>query len=217
MNLKRLVRKVRRRARRQGPSRTSEQRRQRWEARYQGWTGGTQPTWQLEDTPTQLIRCLDDLDIPPGPVCDIGCGPGDLTAYIASRREPILAFDFSATAVREARARLKADGRSSLAVVAAAPRFPIRSGSLSFAFDRGCMHNLAPAEWSIHLEEIGRSLKVGGYAHLMQQHLSREQLARLLPSDLEIVRTEMLRFRLRKRFSRIRPRSSMISAVLKRR
>jgi SAM-dependent methyltransferase len=186
-------------------------RREKWEQRHDRFAHGATPKWLLDEPPAQLLDFLDDFTVPPGPVCDVGCGPGTITEVIASRLGPIIAVDLSDTAVRETDERLRRVNAEHIAAVVAAPRLPLKDGSISFLFDRGCMHVLPKAEWPAHLDAIARCLRPGGYAQLIEHTLTPEILDTILPRTLETRRVETFDSELRNGEVR-----RMINAVVQR-
>jgi SAM-dependent methyltransferase len=159
--------------------------------------------------PEQLVRALDDFDIRTGPACDIGCGPGTVSRYLAERLGTVVALDVSAVAVSEVGAATCAG--TLLGVVAAAPRLPLRDESIRFAFDRGCMHLFPADDWPDHFVEIIRIVTVGGFAQLIESKITPRMMGELAPASAEVLSVEMFDFHLRD--GRVRP---MTSALLRR-
>jgi SAM-dependent methyltransferase len=183
--------------------------RQIWEQRYQGHFDGRAPPWMCDGPPEQLVRALDDFDVQTGPACDIGCGVGTVSRYLAARLGTVVALDVSSAAVAEARS---GTSRSALlGVVAASPQLPVRDESIGFAFDRGCMHLFPPDDWPIHFAEIVRITTIGGYAQLIESKITPRVMEDLAPSSAEVLSVEVFDFHLRD--GRVRP---MTSALLRR-
>jgi SAM-dependent methyltransferase len=166
----------------------------------------------LEEPPAQLVQVLDQLDVRGGAACDIGCGSGAITKYLAARIGTVVALDISEFAVREATRSSAPSKPRPMGLVAAAPHLPLRDGCMRFVLDRGCMHALPVALWAVHVGEIVRILEVGGHAHLIEHTLIPELLPDLLPPHAETVVAETFVFE-----SGGGPSKSMTSAVLRRR
>ena len=93
---------------------------------------------------------------------DAGCGTGQASASIPARDRQLVGFDFSLSALTEARrqspygALLGGDIRS----------LPFRDGSLSGLWNLGVMEHFEPAEGIAILSEFRRVLQPGGVAVL---------------------------------------------------
>jgi SAM-dependent methyltransferase len=69
------------------------------------WSSSTYPRDQSYPIRWEFGRCLDDLGTTPLDVLELGCGTGHFLAAAARRGHRAVGFDFSDTAIAEARAR----------------------------------------------------------------------------------------------------------------
>jgi len=65
--------------------------------------------WELGRPAPTLVDFLESTPLPPGRVAVPGCGRGHDVRYLVRRGHAAVGFDFSPTAIREARARAKAE------------------------------------------------------------------------------------------------------------
>jgi SAM-dependent methyltransferase len=166
---------------------TVDERRAKWEAIYALPVDERPKGETLTKPASQLVRFFEQHSPSPGVALDVGSGPGVMTAFLAERLGAAVALDVAWNAVQEARCTLAREGFPPLAIVAAAPDLPIAPGSLDFFFDRGCMHLLPPEQWALYMETIGRILKPGGYAQLIEHTISEAAMAKLVSADLELL------------------------------
>jgi SAM-dependent methyltransferase len=177
-------------ARHLGPHRSAAGARARWELIYSFPDSARPHPEVVTEVPPELIRFFHEHRVPRGPAVDIGSGPGVVTEFLARRTGSAIAVDFASNAVREARDALASGGHPPLGIVAAAPNLPFADESFAFVFDRGCMHLLPPEQWEAYLATIGRLLKVGGYAQLIQHTVTESVVAKLAPPQLIVASAE---------------------------
>lgn len=144
---------------------SEEKRRERWERRY-SQKQGSDFCWFLEAPPPELIQLVEGNELPKGGALDLGCGPGVATAYIARHFESAVGMDIALAAVLQAHERARREGLHPRFLVAAAPIIPLRSGSFSLVFDRGCLQAIPKAEWPTYFREVERLLVPGGVLQL---------------------------------------------------
>jgi SAM-dependent methyltransferase len=199
------------------------QRRQLWEHRYE--QGADPFEFFSPEPPAELVRLLDEVELPQGGALDLGCGPGVVTAHLAGRFAPAVGLDLVHRALVGARVLAADRGRSPLFVMAEAPRLPLQDARFALVFDRGCLRALPRALHPRHVEQVARVLVPGGVYQLMYFQgqnieapaLSRRGLRRLaarirkrrtpgstftpagarslLPSSMELVSFEEIGFR----------------------
>jgi SAM-dependent methyltransferase len=93
-----------------------------------------------------------------GVVCDLGCGPGHITRYLADLRVDVVGLDLSNEMVRVAR-----DAHGDLAFVQGdAQRLPFRDGGLAGIVAFYSLIHLSRAELPGVLAELRRALAHGG-------------------------------------------------------
>jgi SAM-dependent methyltransferase len=124
----------------------------RWEARYQA---GDTP-WDTGQPSTELIRTIQEQDIKPGRVIELGCGTGTNAIWLAQHGFEVTAVDFSSSALEQGRQRAASAGvrihfleADVLNPTALSERFP-------FFFDRGCYHVVRRVSVDKFLETLER-------------------------------------------------------------
>jgi SAM-dependent methyltransferase len=109
------------------------------------------------------------------PVLDLGCGPGQVAAYLAVRGAPVIGVDLSPRMLR------LATRRAAAAFVCADLRsLPLPTGSASGAVAFYSLQHLSRHELGPALDEVRRVLDVGGTlvvaAHLGAGEIMTDQL-----------------------------------------
>lgn len=175
----RRIRRMRRRRRAGTMPRTDAERRRAWASRWSA-VGDSRPSfaWYRTDLPDELMdeRAAGKVGL------DIGCGDGVLSEALMreGRFEVGIAIDVAESAVRRLR------GSQVSGVVGDATKLPFRTGSIDFAFDRGCGHFLSPTAQRTLLDEVGRVLAPGRQFLLSYRDHAPFDLASSLPSTLAV-------------------------------
>lgn len=108
----------------------------RWEQRY---VDGDLP-WDSDEPDIHLQWVLEEFDVAPCALVEIGCGTGTNTVWLAEAGFDALGLDLSSTAVAMARARAtRADTECSFEVTDFL-NDELPRGPFGMAFDRGCFH-----------------------------------------------------------------------------
>ncbi len=94
----------------------------------------------------------------PGPVADVGCGPGHVTRFLAARHPGVLGLDLSPAMVAIARER--APGLP--CAVASMLALPVRDGAWAGAVALYSIIHLSPPERAAAFRELARALRPGG-------------------------------------------------------
>jgi uncharacterized protein len=113
---------------------------------------------ELEDKPRdrELLDNLASRGV--GAVLDVGCGPGQIGAYLAHHGRTVFGVDLSENMTRLASSRLSG------AVVADMRALPLRTGSVSDIVSFYSVIHLPKAELGAALREFTRVLQPGGHA-----------------------------------------------------
>ena len=115
----------------------------------------TAPRNVLDDALVDAFRALAG----GGPVADVGCGPGHLTAHLRDAGVPAAGFDLSAAMLRIARAAYPgvpfAEG--------SATALPLADASVAGVLAWYSLIHLPPAQVPLALAEIARVLVPGGH------------------------------------------------------
>lgn len=125
--------------------------------------------------PDQLSVSVKNGWIAPGcKVADIGCGSGELTAWLAKNGFDAVGMDYSSEAIRIASKWLdRIDGKLSY-VVGDICKHIVSGGPYDIMIDKGCLHGIAGGYQAIAVENIARSCKHGGKL-LMLYRLTRDK------------------------------------------
>jgi ubiquinone/menaquinone biosynthesis C-methylase UbiE len=106
----------------------------------------------------RLLNALADDTAGRGPVLDIGCGPAQVSRYLASRDVEPTGVDFAPAMLHTAR-----EAAPGLTVVAADLRaLPVRTGSVAGAVAFYVLQHLPRSELGAALREVRRALTPGG-------------------------------------------------------
>jgi len=121
--------------------------------------------WNAGKPDSDLVRLMESGVIPPGPVLDLGVGPGHDAAFLAQKGFDVTAIDISPTALALARKTARAGGVESRIEFREEDVLELKSkpGAFSFVYDRGCFHLFESAKRPVYLDRIGRALKTGGH------------------------------------------------------
>jgi SAM-dependent methyltransferase len=121
------------------------------------------PRWETGLLPPTLANLVEgEHALPPGRALDLGCGTGAHVRYLAQHGWEAVGVDFSATAIRAARAR-----------AGDMPGVSFREGDVSrlsacgvngpfnLVLDVGCYHGLPAARRKTYVEEVARVMPEG--------------------------------------------------------
>ena len=103
-----------------------------------------------------VARCRAD---PPGPVADVGCGPGRVSAELSGRGLEVRGFDLSPRTVQVAR-RTHPHLRFE---VAATEALPVADATFAGVLAWYSLIHTPPAELGVAVDEIARVLRPGGH------------------------------------------------------
>jgi SAM-dependent methyltransferase len=121
----------------------------------------------------QLVQRVGAL----GPICDLGCGPGQVARYLKDAGAAVLGVDLSTAMVAQAYA-LNPDIEFQVGDMRALSNFPDEAWGGIAAFYS--LIHLAPADLPVALAELRRVLKPGGWflaaGHLGSEVLHRDEL-----------------------------------------
>ncbi|MBC8514577.1 methyltransferase domain-containing protein [bacterium] len=149
--------------------------RARWEERYKG---GDLP-WDNNRVVPFLARLVrTGVFQPPGPVLDLGCGPGNDARYLGKKGFDVTAVDLSAAALGIAATRLKRAGvLGRVRLVQANILELVRAdvGAFMYGHDRGCFHCLAPRRRRLYPSVLHRLLRKGALFSLWTMGLDADR------------------------------------------
>lgn len=101
------------------------------------------PSWRVNQIPPELQEAVKNGWFPPNAtLLDIGCGSGELSAWLAKEGFDVLGVDFSASAIKRAQADFGGTSAKLAFVVADMCRDVPCESQFRILFDRGCLHGL---------------------------------------------------------------------------
>ncbi len=132
-----------------------------------GWRYLTgQTPWDTGITPPEIVRLIEDENLPAGRAIDLGCGTGTNVIYLAKHGWQATGIDFVASAISEAQRKARREG------VAAATQFISGDvsrldemeldGPFDLAVDIGCGHGLLPQDQQRYARALGTIMRPGG-------------------------------------------------------
>ena len=107
----------------------------------------------------------------PGPVADVGCGPGHVTRFLAARHPDVFGLDLSPRMIEIARERAP----DLPFVVASMLSLPVADGAWAGAVALYSIIHLSPSERVAAFRELARALRGGGWL-LVSFHLGGPEL-----------------------------------------
>ena len=124
------------------------------------------PPWLGRDVSKEIVSAVREGWFPAGGrALDIGCGQGEVVAWLAQQGYPVLGVDIAAAAVERARARYgQIPGRLEFQTLDICAEVPCRH-AFSIVVDRGCFHQISPHDSSKYLKNVARACSAT--AHLL--------------------------------------------------
>lgn len=150
---------------RETEARDLESTRSRWDGRYQQHD----TPWITGYPSTELIRVLDEMGAPAGPILEVGCGTGDNSLYLASRGLEVTGVDISGTAIAVARSESSRRGLDCRFIEADVLAIDADDhyDRYAFIFDRGFFHCLAEPDGRRWAFRAAQFLRPGGQMLLL--------------------------------------------------
>ena len=170
----------------------SDRRRTVWESRW--GDPNYAPDWLLKSSP-ELAQAVEEGWFPPGAsVLDIGCGDGNIAAWLAERGFDVLGIDFASAAIEKARTAYAGVPGLAFDVVDISEEPPDRNG-FGALFDRGCLQGIRPAAAPSYVRNVAAVASPG--ARFLLLHRIRpdstkgkvvEKIENLCRDSFEVVR-----------------------------
>ena len=166
-----------------------------------------QTPWDTHRPSSELKRILDEWDIHPCRVLDLGCGTGSNVVFLAKYGFDVMGLDVSPIAIEQAKQLASTQGvLASLDVADLRKPFDIPA-PFPFVFDRGVYHVLRQNDLTSYLETLQRVTEPGGYyltlagnanevrpGEVGPPRVSAETLCGELASLFELVQLREIRF-----------------------
>jgi methyl halide transferase len=130
-----------------------------WDTAYRGGT----PLWDAGRPHAELRRVLEEYDLRPQTVLEIGCGSGADTVALAKRRFEVTAVDCSPIAIE--RSRLRAEKYDAVArfVLDDIFDFAQSAGQFDLVYDAGFYHFIRQVKLEKYLDSLWRVTRPGSY------------------------------------------------------
>ena len=145
--------------------------REHWEGRYRT---PERPPWDTGRPSAELLRRIEQFQIPRGRAIELGCGTGTNAIWLAQQGFDVTAIDISDTAITRAIERAKAAGVNVRFVTADVTALPDLGEPFDFLFDRGCYHAVRRGNAKGILREIDRVTAPGSWGIVLTGN-SREE------------------------------------------
>jgi 2-polyprenyl-3-methyl-5-hydroxy-6-metoxy-1,4-benzoquinol methylase len=141
------------------------------------------PKFRLDEVPAEIAQAVEDGWFPPGgSVLDIGCGSGEIAAWLARRGFNVLGVDFAPSAIAKAQsAHAGAEGLSFEVVDIAREAPP--GGPFDALVDRGCLQGVLPEHRPAYVRHVASVAKPGAHfllVHRWERESATEEMAREL-------------------------------------
>jgi len=130
-----------------------------WDGVYREGT----PRWDAGKPHAELVRVLDEYQLRPQTVLEIGCGSGADAVLLARRRFEVTAIDCSPIALERARLRAEQNDVLLRFVLGDIHEFAANAGQFDFVYDAGMYHFVRETRLSRYLDVLWRVTRPGSY------------------------------------------------------
>lgn len=133
------------------------------------------PKWRASAIPVELQRAIQRNWFAAGDtLLDIGCGSGEIAAWLASKGLKVTGIDFAQAAIDLCSAAY--GGKPGLHFQTMDMTRPINDiGPFDALFDRGCFHTLGGQSVPGYVENVSRLCKQGGHFAVVDQEPTSER------------------------------------------
>ena len=132
------------------------------------------PAWRIAEIPTELQQAVDTEWFPAGAtVLDIGCGSGEIAAWLAQQNYKVLGVDFAEGAIAKARSiHGEIAGRLAFQVVDVCRAAPMLN-QFDILIDRGCLHVIPTEFHAAYVQYIAQVSKAEARFLLFHKYVSQ--------------------------------------------
>ena len=136
-----------------------------WDELYR--TGQNKAHWDSSHPSPELVGFVSSLEhINKWRVLDVGCGSGEDSIFLSNHAKEAFGVDVSPTDIEFAKSKSLIKGSNARFVVGSVFRLPFEDGAFHMITDRGCLHNIDSADWTMYVSEVYRVLREGGILFL---------------------------------------------------
>jgi len=121
------------------------------------------PPWEIGRPKTELIRVLNEWDLPRGTALELGCGTGSDAIYLAQQGFDVTAVEVSPTALERARRRGMQEGAQVHFVLDDVFEFTASGEPYDFIYDAGFYHFIRRVRLEAFLDMLWRLTKPGSF------------------------------------------------------
>jgi cyclopropane fatty-acyl-phospholipid synthase-like methyltransferase len=137
------------------------------------------PPWDTGITPPELLRLIEEEQIPPGRALDLGCGTGTNAIYLAQHGFEVVGVDFVAKAIAQAREKAhQADVSVTFYVGDVSDLAFLGDQQFDLVVDIGCFHSIPRERRTAYVSSLAAHTRPGSryllYAFQPKKFLFRE-------------------------------------------
>jgi 2-polyprenyl-3-methyl-5-hydroxy-6-metoxy-1,4-benzoquinol methylase len=126
----------------------------------------TEIPWHSDEPDRELVELIENAEIKPHLVLDVGCGAGTDAIYLAVMGCEVTAIDISHEAIRIAQQRALRERVKVTFIADNFMEFDFQDQSFDFINDRGCFHHINPQDRHKFALRINDLLKHNGFYFL---------------------------------------------------
>ncbi len=128
-----------------------------WNEVYRG-----SPPWDIGRSQPAFQELVQNGEIKPGTVLDIGCGTGENSLYLAQKGFTVVGVDVVPTAIRLARAKAAERKINIEFRIGNALALDLQPGRFDNVIDSGLFHTFTDEERNVYARELNRVIRAGG-------------------------------------------------------
>jgi SAM-dependent methyltransferase len=158
-------------------------RRAEWEAKWA--RADFAPGWRTRSIPAEVREAVESGWFPAGePVLDIGCGSGEIAAWLATQGYDVTGIDFAESAIARAKAAYGEPPGLRFEAVDICRDVP-GDGRYGALLDRGCLHAIEPPLRPDYARNVAAVAKPGGrflLFHVVRKNMTKDEVVRNVES-----------------------------------
>ncbi len=121
------------------------------------------PDWRITGIPKELQAAVEsEWFLPHSSVLDIGCGSGEITAWLAQNGFKVVGIDFAQSAIEKAKSKYQSiSGLELRNVDICQEKSGLESSQFDVFIDRGCLHGISQVSWKDYARTVVSCSKSG--------------------------------------------------------